>query len=114
MASSTSMLAAAFTSSEPLMLGTQAAFKSSEPLMLGTEAEDDVTARGDATNEFSEAVATYGAYQAFRFGCVKLHACADASPLPVSAKITVTNTGEIPWPPTTILVIVNGGALGLP
>jgi hypothetical protein len=83
------------------------------PLTLGIEAEEDETARGEVTDEFSDVVASCGAKQAFRIGRVRLPATfSDVAP--ACARVVVINDGPHRWPQTTVIMNVEGEAFGVP
>lgn len=86
---------------------------SSEELVLGIEAWEDAGARGDATNDLEDVVATYQASQVYRIGRMMISATDDLTTgegVPVSARIQVVNDGECDWPETTTLVHRSGPA----
>jgi len=82
------------------------------PLTLGIEAEEDETARGDATKELADLVSICGADKAFRIGRVRLPATF-AEIMPACARVAVKNDGAVRWPQTTVVMHVEGENLGL-
>jgi len=94
----------------------------SEALVMGIEAEEDDGARGDVSNERTNSLAAAGARQVFRVGRARILAgdgieAATGKPLgpvPISARVHISNTGAERWPATVVLAISGGASLGLP
>jgi len=82
------------------------------PLTLGIEAEEDETARGDATKELADLVSSCGADKAFRIGRVRLPATFSEI-MPACARVAVKNDGAVRWPQTTVVMNIEGENLGL-
>eukprot|EP00928_Gymnodinium_smaydae_P074917 TRINITY_DN57932_c0_g1_i1.p1 TRINITY_DN57932_c0_g1~~TRINITY_DN57932_c0_g1_i1.p1 ORF type:complete len:552 (+),score=158.54 TRINITY_DN57932_c0_g1_i1:108-1763(+) len=91
-------------------------------MMLGIEAEDDETARGDASSEFADLLEEMGAEKAYRIGRVQLPAGVGyeaatgrpLGPVPASMKVTLANNGAKAWPETAVLALASGESHGLP
>lgn len=80
-------------------------------LVLGVEAYEDATVRGDVTSgRFADVMASYGATQAYHVGRIVITVADDDAALkvPACAQITIINNGEVPWPETSAIAIVDG------
>lgn len=93
----------------------------SHPLLFGIEAEEEPSARCDATSRSASTLAKLGARQAFCIGRVRLAAGgiepATGRPLaavPASVMVTVTNNGSVEWPATTVITSISDDSLGVP
>jgi len=84
------------------------------PLVLGVEATEDASARGDVSEEFQDALRSFGLQQAYRFGRTILPTSSSTGLVPAEAKAVVTNDGSIPWPETSAISIAAGDAFGMP
>merc|ERR1719460_2509665 len=79
--------------------GLSACIHGCSPLIMGIEAQDDAKAYGDATEEFTELIAKHKALEAYRIGRMHIsEPSSTSSSVPVSAKVSVQNDGEVPWP----------------
>jgi myosin heavy subunit len=95
--------------------GLSACIHGCSPLILGIEAQDDAKAYGDATAEFTELIAKHKALEAYRIGRMHIsEPSSTSSSVPVSAKVSVQNDGEVPWPHTTVLASIEGDSMNLP
>jgi len=95
--------------------GLSACIHGCSPLIMGIEAQDDAKAYGDATEEFTELIAEHKALEAYRIGRMHIsEPSSTSSSVPVSAKVSVQNDGEVPWPHTTVLASIEGDSMNLP
>jgi len=95
--------------------GLSACIHGCSPLIMGIEAQDDAKAYGDATDEFTELIAKHKALEAYRIGRMHIsEPSSTSSSVPVSAKVSVQNDGEVPWPHTTVLASIEGDSMNLP
>lgn len=95
--------------------GLSACIHGCSPLIMGIEAQDDAKAYGDATDEFTELIAKHRALEAYRIGRMHISEPSSiSSSVPVSAKVSVQNDGEVPWPHTTVLASIEGDSMNLP
>jgi len=93
-----------------------------EDLWLGDEAKEDEGARGDVTAKSATLLAALHARQVFCIGRVRMEAFSGIEPgtgkplgpVPVSARVHVTNSGGEQWPQTVVMAIAGGDAMGLP
>lgn len=98
----------------PMAVHLSAEARGSSPLVLGVEAEEDEEARGDCTENFPELLRTLpSARQVYRVGQMSIQASDNDATVPAEAKVVVLNDGDVAWPVSTCLRLVQGEALGL-